>query len=524
MKKIILYINIVFFGLVISGCSEEFLDRPPLDKIVSSSFYKTQEDFERALTAVYDVLQYQSVGAWAPYGLVQDMLSDDSFAGGGDSNDGLEENQFNTFTIPTNNPMLQSIWERNYIGIYRANLVLEKLEEVTLDPQFEARTAAECKFLRAYFHFEQVKYFENIPLMTFTISGPSQFAQEQADPKDVYDQITEDLLATINEPEIPGNLPTNELGRVNQWAAKALLARVFLFYNGVYGANLEPEVGGTVDAAVALGHLEDIISGSNHSLTPVYDDIFKLSNEHGPESVFEIGHGDTPAWWDWGYTVGGEGNLGAQMQGPRVTGSDLFDRGWSFGTVSEKLARDMTGDPRFASTILTQAELDADPSSTYTLTVGYQHTGYYSNKYSSDAEHWSSDGQFELNRTANFRVIRYSDVLLMAAELGSANAQQYLDEVRARVGLPSVAPTLDNIYWERRMEFALEGIRYMDVIRRGMVYAEQELTVIGDRGAGYLEDQAVYDVTFRPATRGFLPIPLNEIDLSEGRFKQNEGW
>jgi hypothetical protein len=129
-----------------------------------------------------------------------------------------------------------------------------------------------------------------------------------------------------------------------------------------------------------------------------------------------------------------------------------------------------------------------------------------------------------LNRTCNFRVIRYSDVLLMAAELGSANAQQYLDAVRTRVGLASVPVTLDNIYNERRMEFALEGIRYMDVIRRGMTYATQELTVNGERGPLYEGDQVLFDRTFRTETRGFLPIPQNEIDLSEGRLKQNAGY
>lgn len=523
MKKILIYINIVFFFLTVSGCSEEFLDRPPLDKQVAASFYKTQEDFERALTAVYDVLQYQSVGSWAPYGYMQDLLSDDSFAGGSDANDGFEADQFNTFNLPANNQKLQSIWERNYIGIFRANLVMERLQDVTLDPQFEARTIAECKFLRAYFHFEQVKYFENIPLMTATIQGPSGFAQTQNTPKEVYDQIAMDLVETINEPEIPGNLPANELGRVNKWAAKALLARVFLFYNGVYGGDLDAG-SETINTGGALQHLEDIISLSNHALTPNFEDIFHIPNEFGAESVFEIGHGDTPEWWDWGYTVGGEGNLGAQMQGPRVTGSDLYDRGWSFGTVSEKLAVDMAGDPRFNSTILTEDSLNTDPSTIFNLNKGYQHTGYYSMKYSSDAEHWGASGQFELNRTTNFRVIRYSDVLLMAAELGSGSAQLYLDEVRARVGLPSVPVSIDAIYNERRMEFALEGIRYMDVIRRGMAYAEQELTVTGLRGPDYEGDQLSFDVTFKPATRGFLPIPQNEIDLSEGRFTQNAGY
>jgi hypothetical protein len=183
----------------------------------------------------------------------------------------------------------------------------------------------------------------------------------------------------------------------------------------------------------------------------------------------------------------------------------------------------MAADPRRTSTILTQVELLAMPN--LTLAIGYQHTGYYSKKYSSDAEHWGSGGQFELNRTCNFRVIRYSDVLLMAAELESPNAQSYLDQVRARVGLSSVSVNIDNIYNERRLEFALEGLRYFDVIRRGMVYADQELTVIGDRGGQYVDlPQQVFDVTFDPATRGFLPIPQYEIDISQGRFIQNQGY
>jgi hypothetical protein len=77
------------------------------------------------------------------------------------------------------------------------------------------------------------------------------------------------------------------------------------------------------------------------------------------------------------------------------------------------------------------------------------------------------------------------------------------------------------------MEFALEGIRYFDVIRRDGIepgYAAQEFTVVGLRGPNYVEDQSVYDVTYNPATRGFLPIPQAEIDLSEGRFKQNPGY
>ncbi len=513
-----IHIALIFTGVLTFGCSDEFLDRQPLDQVVSSNFYRTEDDAMEALVAVYDVLGHQSVPgvSWAPFITVSDILSDDAFAGGGDANDGANEDELNRFEIPTDNLLVRATWMKNYTGIYRANLYLEIIDGISASDQFKLRTTAEAKFLRAYFYFELARFFENVPLLTATIKGPSEYKQEQNEPAEVYNQIALDLVEAIED--LPRAIPANESGRISRWAAEALLARVYLFYNGVYGAELNAG-GTTIDRAAALSYLEDLITNSGHDLLPNYEDIFRLANEFSVESVFEISYGDNPAWWDWGYVIGGEGNLAAQMQGPRVeSGSANWTRGWSFAPVSENLVQAMAGDPRLDATVLFQSELDG------TLAIGYQHTGYYSQKYTSDNEHAGALGQFELIRTANHRVIRYSDVLLMAAELGSANAQTYLDQVRARVGLPSVPVTLDNIYHERRMELALEGIRYFDVIRRGMDYATSQLSMSGERGPNYQGDQQIFDVTFNPATRGFFPIPQAEIDLSGGAFIQNDGY
>lgn len=517
MKNNIFYLAAIISLMMISACSEGFLDRKPLDQEVSTNFYQTEGDAMEALVAVYDVLGYQSSpgSAWAPLGLVADVLSDDSFAGGADSNDGQDEDEINNFSIPSTNQIVHTIWKNCYVGIYRANLLLERIDEMDTDEAFRERLIAECKFLRAYFYFNLVRSFENVPLLTQTIKGPSEYAQDQESPEEVYNQIAKDLVESIAV--LPTDIPSDENGRITKWAAEAMLGRVFLFYNGVYGADL---VAGaeTVNKGKALEYIEDIIANSNHALLDNYDDIFRLASEFSVESVFEISYGDTPPWWDWGYVRGGEGNLAAQMQGPRVTDSDNWDRGWSFATVSQRLVDDMDGDPRVSGTILFEEELDG------TLAKGYQHTGYFSKKYSSDAEHWGSDGQFELNRTCNFRVIRFAEVLLMGAELGSPNAQDYLDQVRDRVGLPSIPVTEENIFEERRKELALEGIRYFDVLRRGVDFANQTFTIVGERGPNYVGDQVLFDVTFNPATRGFLPIPQTEIDLSSGLFKQNEGY
>ncbi len=502
---------------IFNACSDDFLDLKPLDVVVSTNFYQTEDDARQALVAVYDVLTYQSTPgvSWAPFLTVADVLSDDAFGGGGDANDGRDFNQLNTHDIPPANPIVHATWIRNYIGVYRANLYLEIIDDIDASDSFKERTIAEVKFMRAYFYFEQVRFFENIPLLLKTISGPSEYSQEQNTPKEVYDQIALDLVEAIAD--LPESVLPEETGRITRWAAQGLLARVYLFYNGVYGAELDAG-GTTVNRAFVLAHLEDLIANSGLGLLEDYSHNFSLVGEFGVESVFEISHGDSPTWWDWGYPRGGNGNLAAQMQGPRVTGSDNWNRGWSFGTVNHKLAEFMQGDPRFEHTILTEEELDGN------LALGYQHTGYFSKKYSSDAEHWGSAGQFELNRTANFRVIRFSDVLLMAAELDSPSKQDYLDRVRARVGLDPVPATPENIFRERRLELSLEGIRYFDLLRLGMDYASQELTHSGIRGPNYVGDQQIFNVTFNAATKGFLPIPQTEIDLSAGVFVQNAGY
>jgi hypothetical protein len=515
MKNKIKYSIVTLISVFSLGCSDDYLERLPLDQELSSNFYKSETQAQQALVAVYDVLQYQSVGDWAPTQFVSDVLSDDAYAGGGDADDGRDEDELNNFNIPALAATPHSIWKRNYIGIYRANLLLEELENIDASDAFKIRVTAECKFLRAYFHFNQVRFFENIPLLTATIKGPSEYAQTQNTPAEVYNQIALDLVEAIAD--LPTVLAGNEIGRITKWTAEAFMGRVFLFYNGVYGADLDAG-GTTINSAKAAEYLDDVIANSGHDLLAVYGDNFRLANEHSVESVFEIAHGDNPVWWDWNYTVGGEGNLAAQMQGPRVTGSTNWDRGWSFAPVSQKIVTALTGDPRFDATILQESELDG------TLTIGYQHTGNFNQKYSSDAEHWGAGGQFELNRTCNYRLIRFADVLLMAAELGSPNAQAHFDRVRARVGLPSLPVTLDNIYRERQLELALEGFRYFDLVRRGMAYTSQEINQTGVRGPGYVGDQQIFDVTFNEATKGFLPIPQVEIQLSGGVFVQNAGY
>ena len=259
--------------VILFGCSEDFLDTTPQGTLFTTGYFQTEEEVEQALFGVYDVLGHQKGQKgdafplpWAPYLIISEVLSDDAYAGGQDAGDGADENEFNTFNISTGNEIVRSIWTRNYFGVYRANFVIQVAEalENTTD-EFRSEIIAEAKFLRAYFYFEQVRFFENIPLILDVVS-PSEANRPQVDPSEVYDQIATDLVDAIADlPEDHGA----SRGRATKWAAQALLARVFLFEDGVYGNGMNAN-GTVVTSNFVLGELEEMMLESDHALEGEY--------------------------------------------------------------------------------------------------------------------------------------------------------------------------------------------------------------------------------------------------------------
>ena len=162
-----------------------------------------------------------------------------------------------------------------------------------------------------------------------------------------------------------------------------------------------------------------------------------------------------------------------------------------------------------------------------------EYTGYYNKKYipmclpdGTTAVTGLGNGDFQISQYQDYVVMRYADVLLMAAELGSANAQDYFDQVRGRAGLTDkLAPTKENIMAERRFEFAFEGLRYWDLLRQGLdkaaaTIAESDVKLL----SGGNDDLVTISASNITKTRGFMQIPNNQITLSNGVLKQNAGW
>ena len=545
MKRINIKIlsGLIILG-VFSSCSESFLDVEPKTQLLDENFYKTQSDAEMALVGCYDGYQLTSGGF--PFYLVATVASDETFGGTG-ANDGrgyqvvdrLDKSQ-----SPADNNIFNDTWAKYYTGIYRCNALLQKLPNVSkwnssdeaVNTVVKNRIEGETRFLRALMYFDLVRMFENIPLLT----EPTTDNIPQADPTDVYNLIVSDLkFAAAN---IPANAypkaeaATND-GRVTPYAAKALLARVYLFYTGYYAKDdLD------ITKAQVLSGLEDIISSEEFDLVPNFKKLWPASSyvpvvtgntldksayagKGNIEVVFAQKFNSTSD-----YNGNTDGNSWLVMMGMRGCNFSPYGKGWGACTVNPQLVNAFaSNDTRKTASII---DIVAEGiESTFPIDDQKEYTGFTVKKYSPTClpDGTSDTGgskDFQTSQDQDYIVIRYADVLLMAAELGSINALTYFNKVHQRAGLAEVSSvSLTDIQNERRLEFAFEGIRYWDLLRTGIDNAANAIAATAQTvKSGGVADNISYDISKIKTTKGFMQIPSSQITLSNGVLKQNEGW
>jgi starch-binding outer membrane protein, SusD/RagB family len=500
MKKQIIIIATIIGTM---SCTKDIIDLQPKGTVLESNFYKTEAELFQGLVAAYDPLGFST--NWTMKMGLLNAASDDTHAGGSDASDQPAWVAYDKFSMDPNLGPQAGLWSKNYTGIYRSNLVIEKSEGTVsgLTAEKKARYIAEAKFLRAYFYFDLVRWFGRVPLITSTPSADAIYKQTQATPEAVYAQIEKDLKEAVATSQLPESLPADELGRVTKGAAKALLAKAILFQNN------NARMG---EAAILF---EEVITSNNYALEKNFADIFKPDNKFGKESIFEI-HNSGNRKGDYGTggngIDGNEGNKDVQFCGMRDFTGSTYANGWSFCPISLDLVNFMKTDPRFDGTIIDGKALKAAGAS---YTAGYQNTDYFIKKYAPLAAFKATSGEPALNWGYNIKEIRLADVLLMAAECfnrsgNDGKAQTYLNRVRTRVALPAKTTTgpalLEDIYTERRLELATEGMRFWDLMRTG-----KAATVLAGQG-------------YKVNKHEFLPIPQSEIDIMQGGFKQNQGY
>jgi hypothetical protein len=472
--------------------------------------------------------------------IISEILGDCCYGGGGNANDIPSTVRISQFSIFVTDPAPEALWHKYYTGIYRCNQFLAKIPDIPFEKEdLRTRYIAEARFLRAYYYFDLVRLFENVPLILTPLT-PADYAQVQAPPDAVYEQIAKDLLYAIETtdesgaPALPKNafiIPAADKGRVSLAAAQALLARVWLFYTGYYDKTEMPQV----PQAKILGVIRDAVNSGHSLLSNAYEknngvaQLFDVTNKNSQEGVFEIQYSALSKWGDWSNRQGCMGNQAIILWGIRDVGSP-YASGWSFAPVNKKLFDAFSpDDPRRWATIINAEKniVTGDDGEGLTYTKGYQNTGYFCRKYTPLARNNATGGgSRELNYPNNYQCVRFADVLLMAAELellyGERGAAfENYRQVRERalgagnVGVTAAGLTLQHIQQERLLELALEGHRYWDILRQGQTIAAQILTN-GEQGE--------YAVTFNTTRKGLLPIPQYEIIQSKGSLQQNPGY
>jgi len=501
MKKITI-ISLVLIVTMLASC-KKWVDYNPHEdfRITELDYLKSETDYRTMAISVYTPIQW--LNQTVPVG---DIASDNAVSGGENASDVLSLQQIDDYTHTSVNSTLTEIWQAAYEGINRANYMHQykaaNLAGETVDFAGKDALYGEVYFLRAYYYFTLVKFFGDVPLFTDKRLGLTDSKSLTRAPKaDVYKQIEADLTAAITV------LPAiqTQKGRITKYAAQALLGKVYLYQN-------------KYDAAATV--LETVITANAFSLVTNFASMYLAAGENGPESVFEIQYSNTSPYYNWGGVTRGQGNLSVQQCGIRGlngTAAMPYVAGWSTNLPTQNLASAYTaGDQRKAATILDiEAYKTANPSFNITYQVApYKNTGLYNQKYL--PRKGETSGQIELNFLNNFRTIRYADVLLMAAEANSkattpntTKAQTYLNLVRRRAfgdNLHDITSTGTALYQaildERRLELAMEGERFFDLVRTG---------------------QAAGKITgFTAGKHEVFPIPQLEINISG--LTQNTGY
>jgi starch-binding outer membrane protein, SusD/RagB family len=504
-NRIIIYCSL-FTGILIAvaACKKSFLTVQPQGTLFQSNYYQNPTEAFDGVIAAYNPLAWTVVSSYCPKMVLFNAASDDAYAGGGGTSDNPGIQALNTFTLQGATPnVLPDLWSRNYTGINRVNTMLEELPLVPgLVADTLTRYTAEMHFLRAYYYFDLVREFGNIPLITTVLQQSQWFSQVQVKPAVIYAQIEADLNAAI--PNLPATINVaTDGGRATKGAAQALLGKAIIYENNT----------GRMQEAAA--HLDSVNTSPNYHLLPNFGDIFNPLNKFNAESVFEVVHTSAAGRnWSNGFNFD-DGNIGVQMVGARGYKGPVYESnaaGYGFNPITLDLVNFMKNDPRYPFTIVNMDSLRRAGFGQYD-TTGYQNTGYFVAKFAPLAQYQGTVGNLELNWTNDEIEIRLADTYLLEAEAlvrggGSSpsgmTAQNFLDAVRARVGLPSIPATIDNIYTERRLELATEGSRYFDLVRTG-----QAGTVLASKG-------------FKTGTNEILPIPLQE--LNNTKLVQNPGY
>jgi hypothetical protein len=549
--KTIKYIS-VLAGMIflITSCGEDFVDLTNPNQITTGSFWQTENDAVLGTNAMYQALifdgTYMRFGPW-----IMDVRADDVLS----TTPGYFPEDVANYIVDADNIAYRMPWEHNYIGVWRANQVLDNIEDITMDEDIKARCKGEAYFIRGLCYFNLLNLFRNVVLFDHNFQSIDDYYIPQSPPEQVWQFTIGDFRKA--EQNLWLRDKTDE-GRATKGAAAAFLAKSYMINH-------------KFDSAATV--LLDIIStaeGGNqkyglYSLVDDYRDNFTEENENNSESLFEIQYAEIEGLSVQGFTGDPQSNwlktdahhkgIAAQPWG----WGDLAPNPWIYEQFQLEKTVDGKLDPRMEASLIFYHEDSAE----YTV-YGYLQDSLYAELQSpgTDTANWlkvldlmtfatpdvvsdtfkvfirkwlTEDPVVEdaWRSCINRRIMRYDDVLLMYAECqnemnNQAECAKYIQIVRDRANLPDREAEFagytqdqmrDQIDHERLLEFCFEAWRYVDELRWGWFDSDNPETF-------RIDELRAIDPEYLNWSPGreYMAIPPMEIDRTNGIVKQNPGW
>ena len=541
--KALTYSALALATLSLSSCNDWLTEETPGTTKVSE-FFTSLSTAEAVVNAAYVPMTWEFGTTYYPEWYFGDIVSDDALKGGQDINDGADLRELENFKANSDNEILLGYYRAQWQGIQRANLAIDEIpttrieaegDEAEKQAKYRDRYLGEAYFLRGYYYFRLARMFGGMPLIDYVIKSSNQWAQTRSTMDETLNFAIKDFKRAENLLWEKDKYSNEELGRATKGAAQAMLLKANL-YRADYLRNAGNETEAQKYFAEAAKWGEKVIKSRQYSLWPNYLDNFRLANENGRESVFEIQYTEeaTSDYGGEGYT---RGTMTTILQ--RSRSSAFGEAGWGYDRPTQNLYNEYeAGDARRDETILipTDEQIETPAQEIY---CGDR---MLNRKYAMYND-GTNGGIYKLAHATrspkNNIQIRYADVLLMYAEAccesgDLPSAKSALKEVRDRAGLSQFPYTAviqgqtvtfnDNqedlrkaIRHERRVELAMEGHRWFDLTRWGIAKETMDTYMAGETE----EAKELYG-TFQKGKHELFPIPSKEIDLSG--IEQNPNW
>lgn len=541
--KALTYSALALATLSLSSCNDWLTEETPGTTKVSE-FFTSLSTAEAVVNAAYVPMTWEFGTTYYPEWYFGDIVSDDALKGGQDINDGADLRELENFKANSDNEILLEYYRAQWQGIQRANLAIDEIpttrietegDEAEKQAKYRDRYLGEAYFLRGFYYFRLARMFGGMPLIDYVIKSSNQWAQTRSTMDETLNFAIEDFKRAENLLWEKDKYSDEELGRATKGAAQAMLLKANL-YRADYLRNAGNETEAQKYFAEAAKWGKEVIKSRQYSLWPNYLDNFRLANENGRESVFEIQYTEeaTSDYGGEGYT---RGTMTTILQ--RSRSSAFGEAGWGYDRPTQNLYNEYeAGDARRDETILvpTDVQIETPAQEIY---CGDRMLNRKYAMYNDGA----NGGIYKLAHATrspkNNIQIRYADVLLMYAEAccesgDLPSAKTALKEVRDRAGLSPFPYTAviqgqtvtfnDNqedlrkaIRHERRVELAMEGHRWFDLTRWGIAKETMDTYMAGETE----EAKELYG-TFQKGKHELFPIPSKEIDLSG--IEQNPNW